>query len=84
MKQWRRAKRNIARIKKIGAAAITNGTAKKIHTKKLQTKFSPVGVRNFSFYARCSAEASGSKKIIRQIIRLEKMADQIIRDIEAC
>jgi len=81
-RQWRRAKRSIAKIKKIGEAAIAAGTAKKIYTKKLRKKLSPVGVRNFSAYARRSAKVFGSKKIVQQVCRLERMADQAIRDLK--
>lgn len=81
-RQWRRAKRSIARIKRIGEAAVAAGKAKKIYTKKLRRKLSPVGARNFSSYARRSAEAFGSKKIVRQVRRLEEMADKAIREIK--
>jgi RNA-directed DNA polymerase len=80
-RQWRKAKRSIARAKKIGSAAIAVGGATKIFTKKLRRRFSAIGVRNFSSYSRRSAEAFGSKKIIRQIRRLEKQADEAIRGL---
>jgi RNA-directed DNA polymerase len=82
-RQWRKARRSIARTKKIGVAAIASGEASKIYTKKLRKRFYPVGVRNFSSYARRSAKAFGSKKIIRQVLRLERMIDEELRDLEA-
>jgi RNA-directed DNA polymerase len=81
-RQWRKARRSIARTKKIGAAAVASGAASKIFTKKLRKRFYPVGSRNFSSYARRSAKAFGSKKIVRQVLRLERMIDKELRDLE--
>lgn len=81
-RQWRRAKRSIARIRRIGEAAIAAGKAEKIYTKKLRKILSPIGVRNFSNYARRSATAFKSNKIVRQVRRLEVMADNAIREIK--
>jgi RNA-directed DNA polymerase len=81
-RQWRKARRSISRTKKIGTAAIASGDASKIYTKKLRKRFYPVGVRNFSSYARRSAKAFGSKKIVRQVLRLERMIDAQLRDLE--
>jgi len=80
-RQWRTAKRNIAKAKSVGEAAIAQGQATRIFTKKLRMKLSPVGVRNFSSYARRSSKAFGSKKIVRQVLRLERMVDQAIRSL---
>jgi RNA-directed DNA polymerase len=82
-RQWRKARRSIARTKKIGAAAVASGEATKIFTKKLRKRFYPVGARNFSSYARRSAQVFGSKKIVRQVLRLERMIDKELRDLEA-
>jgi RNA-directed DNA polymerase len=82
-RQWRKARRSIARTKKIGAAAVASGKASKIYTKKLRKRFYPVGARNFSSYARRSAQVFGSKKIVRQVLRLERMIDKELRDLEA-
>ena len=81
-RQWRKARRSIARTKKIGAAAIASGEASKIFTRKLRKRFYPVGARNFSSYARRSAKVFGSKKIVRQVLRLERMIDKELRDID--
>ena len=81
-RQWRKARRSIARTKKVGTAALAAGNASKIYTKKLRKRFYPVGARNFSSYARRSAQAFGSKKIVRQVLRLERMIDRELRDLE--
>jgi RNA-directed DNA polymerase len=82
-RQWRKARRSISRTKRIGAAAIASGKAYKIFTKKLRKRFYPVGARNFSSYARRSARVFGSKKIVRQVLRLERMIDKELRDLDA-
>jgi hypothetical protein len=38
-------------------------------------------VRNFSSYARRSAKAFGNKKIVRQVLRLERMIDTALIDL---
>lgn len=80
-RQWRKARRSIARAKKIGSEAIAKGTASKIYTKKLRRRFSPIGVKNFSSYSRRSAKSFGSTKIVRQVKRLERAADNAIRSL---
>lgn len=82
-RQWRKAKRAIKTTKRIGEEAIAAGRADKIFTKRLRKRFAPVGVRNFSRYARRSARALGSKRIVRQVMRLEQMVDQAIRDMDS-
>lgn len=81
-RQWRKARRAIKTTKRIGVEAITAGRADKIYTKRLWKRFAPVGARNFSKYARRAADAFGSKRIVRQVMRLERMVDRAIRDIE--
>ena len=49
----------------------------------LRKRFYPVGARNFSSYARRSARVFGSKKIVRQVLRLERMIDKELRDLDA-
>jgi len=80
-RQWRKAKRSIKRTKRIGEKAIAEGRATKIFTKRLRKRFQPVGARNFSKYARKAAEAFGSKKILSQALRLERMVDSAIREM---
>jgi RNA-directed DNA polymerase len=81
-RQWRKARRSIARTKKIGAAAIASGEASKIFTRTLRKRFYPVGARNFSAYARRSAKVFGSKRIVRQVLRLERMIDKELHDLD--
>jgi RNA-directed DNA polymerase len=81
-RQWRKAKRSIATTRRHGEAAIARGQATKIFTKRLRRRFQPVGVRNFSKYARRSAQAFGSRQIVRQVLRLERMVDQAIRELD--
>lgn len=81
-RQWRKAKRAITTTTKIGEKAIAEGRANKIFTKRLRKRFAPVGARNFSKYARYAADAFGAKQIVRQAMRLERMVDQAIREIE--
>ena len=61
-RQWRKIKRSILKTKKIGEAAIAHGKTTGVYTKRLRQRFSPIGVRNFSSYARRAANAFGSKK----------------------
>lgn len=81
-RQWRKARRAIKTTKRIGEQAIAKGNADKISTKRLRKRFAPVGARNFSKYARRAADAFGSKRIVRQVMRLERMVDQAIRDMD--
>jgi hypothetical protein len=80
-RQWRKARRSIRRTRETGEAAIAAGTATKVFTRKLRRRFSPVGVRNFSSYARRSAAALGSSRILSQVRRLERMVDKAIEDM---
>jgi hypothetical protein len=80
-RQWRKLKRNIRRAKTSGEKAIRDGTATKIFTKKLRKRFSPVGARNFSSYARRAADAFDSKKLVSQVRRIERAADVAIREL---
>jgi RNA-directed DNA polymerase len=81
-RQWRKAKRGIRATKRAGQKAIASGKATKIFTRKLRKRFQPVGARNFSKYARRAADAFGSKKIVRQVLKLERMVDQAMRDLQ--
>jgi RNA-directed DNA polymerase len=81
-RQWRKIKRSINKTRRVGMAAILPGKANKIFVSKLRQRFSPVGSRNFSKYARRAGEAFGSKKIVRQISRLERKADAAIRALQ--
>jgi hypothetical protein len=78
-RQWRKAKRSIRRTMKAAAAAIAAGTATKVFTKKLRRRFSPVGVKNFSSYARRSGKAFKSPKMAKQVRRLERYVDEKLK-----
>ncbi len=80
-RQWRKFKRTIRRTKAAGEKAIAAGAATKIFTKKLRKRFSPVGSRNFSSYARRAADAFDSDKSVKQVRRLERAADAAIRSL---
>lgn len=78
---YRNAKRSIRRTKRIGEKAMAEGRATKIYTKRLRERFQPVNTQNLSKYARRAAGEFGSKKIVRQVVKLERMVDQAIRDM---
>jgi RNA-directed DNA polymerase len=80
-RQWRKLKYSVAKTRKDGAVAIAEGRSDKVFTKRLRRRFYPVGVRNFSAYARRAAKAFESKRIARQVARLERKADEAIRDL---
>jgi RNA-directed DNA polymerase len=65
----------------VGEQAIVERRATKIYTKRLRKRFQPVGARNFSKYARVAADEFSSKKIVRQVMKLERMVDQAIREM---
>lgn len=68
--------------KRIGDKAKAQGKITKVFTKRLRRRFAPAGVRNFSKYGRRAGAAFRSRKLVRQIMRLERMVDQVIRDTE--
>jgi hypothetical protein len=81
-RQWRKLRRSIRKTKMIGEEAIGSGRSKIIYTKKLRKRFSPTGVRNFSSYARRSADVFDAKGIVKQVRRLELAADRAIRELK--
>ncbi len=81
-RQWRKAKRAINAARRSGLEAISKGKADKIFVSNLRRRFSPVGARNFSSYARRADIAFGSKRISRQIARLERKIDAEIRTLQ--
>jgi len=78
-RQWRKMKRSIRRTREQGRAAIQSGTSSKVYTKKLWKRFSSVGSKNFSSYARRAAGVFKSHKMETQIRRLERAATSGIR-----
>jgi RNA-directed DNA polymerase len=83
-RQWRKLRRGVRNISKVGAAAIAAGHANKVFTKNLRKRFAALRgaegrpVRNFSAYARRSAEALDAQGILRQVRRLERALEQEI------
>ncbi|HEY0146955.1 MAG TPA: hypothetical protein VGB93_12595, partial [Methylovirgula sp.] len=69
------AKHGLRRIRSIGEAAIAEGKASKIFTRKLRRRFLSSRNRNFSSYARNSAKAFRSKGTLLQIRRFERMVE---------
>jgi len=90
-RQWRKMRRTIRRTEKIARNQISAGKAHKVFTKRLIRRFQLLKVqntkgvrtiRNFSSYARHSADAFGAhEKINDQIKRFEKKALQEIRSL---
>jgi hypothetical protein len=81
-RQWRKAKRSIWKTRQVGLAAIARGKSHKIFVSRLRQRFSPVGSRNFSSYSRRAGDAFASKKIARQVARLERKVDVAIRALQ--
>jgi RNA-directed DNA polymerase len=81
-RQWRKAKRAIKKTRNTGLMAMSRGKADKIFVRKLRRRFSPVGSRNFSSYSRRAGDVFGSKKIGRQVSRLERKVDAEIRELQ--
>ncbi|SFK75472.1 reverse transcriptase domain-containing protein [Caulobacter sp. UNC279MFTsu5.1] len=80
-RQWRKARRTLRHTARVGAEAVAGGKATKVYTRKVRMRFLPVGVRNFSSYARRSAKVLGNKQIVRQVRRLERMVELTLRDM---
>ncbi len=73
-KQWRSAKRAIRKAEREGKARIDVGKANQIYTRKLRSKLTHVGVRNFIAYVGRSADELGSKPMKVQAKRLHRFA----------
>lgn len=71
-RQWRKMRKAVRKTKAAGERAVAAGTATTVYTKALRKRFMCLPVRNFSSYARRSAEALGSRKVLRQARRLER------------
>lgn len=80
-RQWRKARRVLRHTARVGNAAVAAGKAPKVYTSKVRKRFLPIGVRNFSSYARRAAKTFGSKRIVRQVRRLELMVERAVRDL---
>lgn len=82
-RQWRKARRSLRRIRKAGLEAMLSGSASKIYTSELRRRFQPIGIRNFSDYARRAAKAFGSKRILSQIRRFERLVGAAIDELNS-
>ena len=72
-RQWRKMRWSIRRAGTIASEAIAEGKSEKVYTKTLRRRFSSLTGRNFSSYARRSAQAfTNDKTIKRQIRRFER------------
>ena len=71
-RQWRKMRKAVKKTRAAGQQAIADGKADKIYTKRLRRRFTNLQFRNFSSYARRSAEVLGSKQVLRQVRRLER------------
>ena len=72
-RQWRKMRNAIRKAENDASAAIASGNAKQVYTKRLRMRFSSMKSRNFSSYARRSANAfPNKKKILRQVRRFER------------
>ena len=78
-RQWRKMRRAVKRIESVGKLAIATGKADKIFTKKLRKRFMSLRVRNFSSYARRSASALQSDQVVRQVRRIERKFEELIK-----
>ena len=83
-RQWRKFRRSVRKFRVVGEAAIAAGHADKVFTKKLRKRFTALRgkkgrpLRNFSSYARRSAEALDAPAVLRQVRRLERALEQEI------
>jgi RNA-directed DNA polymerase len=71
-RQWRTAKRAVAKTERVGLSAIKRGKAKQIFTRKLHMRFTGAGGRNFLAYAERSAETLDSSAIRKQAKKLRR------------
>jgi len=71
-RQWRTARRTIAKAERAGSRAAKRGSASKVFVKKLHTKYNDTLARNFMSYANRSSNVLASKTIKKQLKRLRK------------
>ena len=89
-RQWRKMRRAFRRTRRVAETKINQGTADCVYTKQLRRRFTHLKIydgtatrtlRNFSSYARRSAEAFGEgEKITAQVKRFERA---VARELEA-
>lgn len=71
-RQWRTAKRALNKAERTGLRAIAQGKSKQVYTRKLHTRFTDAGRRNFLGYTQRSADTLESPAIRKQVKRLRK------------
>lgn len=82
-RQWRKMRRAFKRIRRVAEAEIAAGRADRAYTKRLRKRFTALGFRNFSAYARRSAKAfGGSRTIKRQTLRFERAVEHELRSLQ--
>lgn len=83
-RQWRKLKKSLRRTEAKGRAEIESGRSDKIYTKKLQRRFSDVGVRNFISYGKRSAgQFDDGSTIRKQVSKFERKAAREIARLRA-
>ena len=92
-RQWRKMRYAMKRSRKLHAKNLSSGKALPVYTKRLWRRFSHLKVhddqgvrtiRNFSSYARRSAEAfGGDQKITGQVRRFERAAQKELQALKA-
>lgn len=73
-KQWSSARRSIRKAERAGKARFVAGKADQIYTKKLRSRLTHVGPRNFIAYVNRSADELKSKSLKLQAKRLHRFA----------
>lgn len=82
-KQWRTTRRAIRKAERQGLLRIISGKADKIFTRKLRSRFTHVGMRNFIAYLARSSTELNSRAIRHQAKRLKKYATDRIADLNS-
>lgn len=80
-RQWRTARRAIKKAERMGAKQIAAGKSDKVFTRKLHTRFTDAGPRNFLAYAKRSADTLESPAIRRQAKKLRRFVTSELKRI---
>lgn len=79
-RQWRTARRVIAKAERVGKRAISKGAADRVYLRKLHNRFNNVLSRNFISYANKSGDTLASKAIKKQLKKMRKhISDEMKR-----
>jgi hypothetical protein len=83
-RQWRKMRWAVKRTRKAAKQAIGSGASQQVYTKRLRQRFTAVPVRNFSSYARRSANAfDDCRPVRRQLRRFERAVEKEIRALKS-